>query len=81
MTVPISGDHLIDLDAPVLPAYEEVIKGTTRWLVWCKHCQTWHRHGTGEGHREAHCNDSSQPVLEDGIQLGVCREVEEKDKS
>jgi hypothetical protein len=58
MKVPISETQLIDLDAPVLPAYEAISKGSTRWLVWCKHCREWHRHGDGEGHREALCNDS-----------------------
>jgi len=69
MKVPISDQHLIDLDAPVLPAYEAVIRGSTRWLIWCKYCQTWHRHGAGEGHREAHCNDSSSPYWKTGYNL------------
>ncbi len=25
--------------------------------VWCRHCRTWHLHGTGYGHRVAHCAD------------------------
>ncbi len=55
MKVPINQCSAIDLDAPVLPAYEVVTKGVTRWLVWCKHCRVWHRHGPGKGQREAHC--------------------------
>lgn len=58
MKVPISDNAVIDLDAPVLSSFEARIKGTVRWVVWCKHCQVWHRHVPGEGHREAHCNDS-----------------------
>jgi hypothetical protein len=61
MKVPISEFDLIDLDAPVLPAYEAVIGGCIHWLVWCRYCNQWHRHGAAEGHREAHCNDSSSP--------------------
>ena len=25
------------------------------WRITCPHCQTIHVHGTGEGHRQAHC--------------------------
>jgi hypothetical protein len=59
MKVPISDYALVDLDAPVLPAYEAVIEGVTHWVVWCKYCQVWHQHGAAEGHREAHCTDSA----------------------
>ena len=45
MKVPGSEFAVIRLDAPVLPAYEAVIQSANRRLVWCKHCQTWHRHG------------------------------------
>jgi hypothetical protein len=69
MKVPISDHDRIDLDTPVLPAYEAVIKGVTRWLVWCKHCRIWHRHGAAEGHREAHCQDSSSPYWKSGYNL------------
>ena len=53
---------LLNLDAPTLPANESIGDyGTTRWLVWCKHCNDWHVHGPMEGHREAHCHDSASP--------------------
>jgi hypothetical protein len=54
MKVPIDDYACIDLDAPVLPAYETVSTGSVRWLVWCDHCDAYHRHGPAEGHREAH---------------------------
>jgi hypothetical protein len=45
MKVPVNETALLDLDASVLPAYEAVISGATGWLVWCRHCSRWHRHG------------------------------------
>ena len=49
MKVPISDFHLVDLDAPVLPAYEAVIEGATFYVVWCRYCKKWHRYGAAEG--------------------------------
>ena len=69
MKVPISEFALIDLDAPVLPAYEAVVKGVTHWMVWCKFCKKWHRHGGAEGHREAHCTDSTSGYWKTGYNL------------
>ena len=69
MKVPISEHALIDLDATVLPAYEASINGSVRWVVWCKHCGKYHRHGAVEGHREAHCNDSTGPYWKTGYNL------------
>lgn len=57
MKIPIDDYHLLDLDAPVLPACEAVTDGVTVWLVWCKRCCLWHQRGPAEGHREAHCQD------------------------
>ena len=74
MKVPISETALIDLDAPVLAAYEAVIKGVTRYLVWCKFCKKWHRHGAAEGHREAHCNDSESGYWKQGYNLAFAGE-------
>jgi hypothetical protein len=69
MKVPISDHALIDLDAPVLSAYEAVVKGAVRWLVWRKHGEARHRHGAAEGHRAAHCNDSTSPYWKTGYNL------------
>ena len=33
MKVPIDGYSVVDLDAPVLPAYEKKFMGVVRWLV------------------------------------------------
>ncbi len=69
MKVPIDDRTVIDLDAPVLPAYEAVINGAVRWVVWCRHCGSWHRHGPAEGHREAHCHDNMSPYWRTGYNL------------
>jgi hypothetical protein len=71
MKVPISDYTLVNLDAPMLPTYEAVSKGTVRWLVWCKHCQKWHRHGPAEGHREAHCTDATSGYWKQGYNLAT----------
>ena len=69
MKVPIDDYAVINLDAPTLSAYEAVIEGVTCWLVWCKHCRMWHRHGAVEGHREAHCSGPGSPYWKDGYNL------------
>ncbi len=57
----------ISLDAPTLPP-EELI---SRWRVWCRHCEAWYFHGPAEGHREAHCQDSSSPYWRSGYNLAL----------
>ena len=69
MKVPIDDYACIDLDAPVLPAYEAFVSGSVYWLVWCDHCGKHHRHGPAEGHREAHCNDPASPYWQGGYNL------------
>jgi hypothetical protein len=69
MKVCISDFSVIALEAPALPAYEAIIGGATRWIIWCKHCAEWHWHGPAEGHREAHCQDSSSPYWKSGYNL------------
>ena len=71
MKVPIDDYACIDLDAPVLPAYETVSTGSVRWLVWCDHCDVYHRHGPAEGHREAHCNDPTSRYWRSGFSLAL----------
>ena len=39
------------MSALVLSAYEIVVNGAVRWIVWCKHCLIWHNHRPAEGHR------------------------------
>ena len=78
MKVPISESALIDLDAPVLSAYEVVVDGVTYWVVWCRHCGAWHRHGPTEGHREAHCEDSHSPYWQRGYNLAFAGKWEDK---
>lgn len=69
MRFPIDDVAFIDLDAPTLPAYEAELDGSLYWLVWCRHCEVWHRHGPAEGHREAHCTDPSSPYWQTGYNL------------
>ena len=60
----------IDLDAPVLGA--RVIdngSGGAFWGVWCQHCDAWHWHRPGEGHRRAHCHWSTSPYCRTGYNL------------
>ena len=67
--MPTSDTQLIDIDAPMLAAYEVVTLGVKRWMVRCNHCERWHRPGAAEGHREAHCNDSVSPYWKTGCNL------------
>ncbi len=67
---PPFGFHL-DLDAPVLPAYELVVYGRLLWRVWCKHCGEYHYHGAAEGHRIAHCRKPRSPYLDTGYNLAL----------
>lgn len=69
MKIPINECAVIDLDAPVLPAYETIVDESVYWLVWCGHCREWHQHGPAEGHREAHCNDPASPYWKRGYNL------------
>jgi hypothetical protein len=80
MKVPISEFDVIDLDAPVLSAYEVVVNGAVRWIVWCKHCMDWHNHGPAEGHREAHCQDSRSPYWKQGYNLALARKPEDEEE-
>jgi hypothetical protein len=61
--------YFLDLDAPTLPAYEMDVAGITVWWVWCVHCDDWHDHGAGEGHRIAHCRRGDSPYHEHGYNL------------
>lgn len=76
MKVLIDKVATIDLDAPVVRAYEARTKGVTRWFVWCKHCREWHSHRPAEGHREAHCLDQSSPYWKTGYNLAFAGKVE-----
>jgi hypothetical protein len=69
MKIAIPNGFLIEPDAPVLTAEAVKIKGRERWRVWCAHCNVHHLHGVGEGHREAHCNDTASPYWKRGYNL------------
>ena len=43
--------YFLDLDAPTLAAEPVTVHGRAMWQVWCRHCEEWHHHGPGEGHR------------------------------
>jgi hypothetical protein len=76
--VPISDYAVVDLDAPVLLAYERVVDGATNWVVWCSCSQTWYSHGPAEGHREAHCLDPASPYWRTGYNLAFAGKWEER---
>ena len=78
MKIPISEYACFNLFAPTLPAYESIDNiGATRWIVWCKHCNKWHKHGPMEGHREAHCHDPASPYQRDGYNLALAGKFDE----
>ena len=81
MKVPIDEVAVIDLDAPVLSAYEAKYRGVVRWFVWCKHCDAWHDHGPAEGHREAHCPDQSSPYWKTGYNLAYAGKWRDRPKT
>jgi hypothetical protein len=78
--VPIDGYSVLDTEAPDLAAYEARLGGVVRWLVWCKHCAVWHRHGPAEGHREAHCVDPRSPYWKSGYHLAFAGEWRDRAK-
>lgn len=61
--------YFLNLDAPTFPAVEAAEAGRTVWRVWCRHCETWHVHGPGEGHREAHCAHPASPYARTGYNV------------
>src|SRR5687768_14357514 len=61
--------YFLDLDAPTLGAEAVSVAGVTRWRVWCRHCQAWHLHGPGEGHRIAHCEKPGSPYAANGYNI------------
>ena len=68
MKIPLPDNAVTSLDAPVLPALAILCNDVSRWLVWCRYCQLWHRHGAQEGHREAHCTETT-PYTATGYNL------------
>lgn len=81
MKVPIDEVAVIDTEAPVLSAYETKICGVTYWLVWCCHCEKWHRHGPAEGHREAHCQEWTSPYWKTGYNLAYAGKWRDRPKA
>ena len=55
------------LDAPHLPAYQS--ESGKQWFAWCVFCQRWHQHGSGPGHRVAHCHCEDSPYKQTGYTL------------
>jgi hypothetical protein len=62
--------YFIDLDALTLSAYELIVGGMKFWRVWCCHCDRWHDHGAGNGHRIAHCIEQTR-LLDHRLQAGA----------
>lgn len=57
---------VLDPDAPTIPAYETVHRGSTVWRVLCRYCNKWHEQGAAEGHRIAHCSQATSPYHRSG---------------
>lgn len=55
------------MSAPVLEAVAYDEYGCLK--VWCEHCDAWHFHGPGDGHRVAHCADPASPYEGSGYIL------------
>jgi hypothetical protein len=53
------------IPGPVLDAYRD----GGQLAVWCEHDRRWHRHGTGDGHRGAHCTCPGSPYRASGYYL------------
>jgi len=79
--VPIDEVAVIDVEAPVLGAYESKYRGVVRWFVWCKHCRMWHDHGPAEGHRIAHCLDRASPYWKTGYNLAYAGKWRERPRA
>jgi hypothetical protein len=46
---------------------------------YCPYCKSVHRHGIGNGHRAAHCNNPESPFIKTGYNL-CCQGIQEKNK-
>lgn len=70
--LPIDQYAAIDLDAPVVAAYEHRTKGgAVRFVFHCPHCDALHSHGAGEGNREGHCTNPASPYHATGYNLAL----------
>jgi hypothetical protein len=52
---------------PTVLAIERDEKGNLS--TWCQYCRKFHHHGTGEGHRDAHCFEEDSPYIRTGYVL------------
>ncbi|EEL38300.1 hypothetical protein bcere0020_43510 [Bacillus cereus Rock3-29] len=52
---------------PSVLAIERDEKGNLS--TWCQYCRKFHHHGTGEGHRDAHCIEEDSPYIRTGYIL------------
>jgi len=57
-----------DPTIPTLPAYD-VGDGDGCLVVWCLYCAKFHQHGSGGGHRVAHCIEESSAYQDSGYYL------------
>jgi hypothetical protein len=69
--VPISDTAVIDLEAPVLPAYEIWETGGVVWVVWCQYCLMWHPHEGREGHHSCKCEVPISTYSRTGYNLSL----------
>jgi hypothetical protein len=47
-------------------------------VVQCPHCEREHRHGTGAGHRQAHCTRPDSPYRLSGYLLKVVPKLDQR---
>lgn len=53
----------------IVPAAPTLGQEVDTWEVFCPHCRRNHTHSAGEGHRVAHCLNSTSPYVETGYVL------------
>ena len=59
----------MNAEPPALPAYPWHSRSGAGLKVRCEHCRKWHYHGTGYGHRVAHCFRDDSPYRRGGYVL------------
>ena len=72
--LPGTPDYHYDPAAPTLTAQPHVDGERELWRIWCQHCDQWHYHGRGRGHRIAHCT-SVTPFSATGYNLRPSEET------
>ena len=74
-----TGCRIFELNDQRIPIIRAIRRKDYPWGLqfFCPFCKKNHLHGSGEGHRAAHCTSSKSPYLETGYIL----KLEESDNS